>query len=124
MASGTKINPQVALRSLAADKGYDDMSFHEELRAESINPLIKHRVFAPYNHAHDARIGDDLSNQRLICEIVNLVINCSYSLVITQLLNESINVTFDLRVYETQLIGRLREDLIEEGAVFGRAFHD
>lgn len=122
MASGTKINPQVALRSLAADKGYDDMSFHEELRAENIHPLIKHRVFAPYNHAHDARIGDDLSNQRLICEIVNLVINCSYSLVITQLLNEYINVIFDLRVYETQLISRLREDLIEEGAVFGRVF--
>ena len=44
--------PQVALLSLAADKGYDDMSFREELRAENVRPLIKHRIFAPYDHTH------------------------------------------------------------------------
>lgn len=31
---------------------------------------------------------------------------------------------FDPRACEAQLVGQLREDLIEEGAVFGRALHD
>ena len=31
---------------------------------------------------------------------------------------------FDPRACETHLIGQLREDLIEEGAVFSRALHD
>lgn len=54
--NGTNIGPQVALRyagdllSLAADKGYDDMSFRNALRAEGVRPLIKHRVFTPYDH--------------------------------------------------------------------------
>ncbi len=84
--NGTNIGPQVARRnagdllSLAADKGYDDMSFREELRAEEVRPLIKHRVFAPapYDHAHNARIEDELYNQRSICETVNSVIKRSY----------------------------------------------
>ena len=82
--NGTNVGPQVALRnagdllSLAADKGYDDMSFREELRAEDVRPLIKHRVFAPYDHAHNARIRDELYNQRSICETVNSVIKRSY----------------------------------------------
>ena len=63
--NGTNVGPQVALRNaddlltLAADKGYDDMSFREELRAKNVRPLIKHRVFAPYDHAHNARIHSD-----------------------------------------------------------------
>ncbi|ELY86466.1 putative transposase [Natrialba taiwanensis DSM 12281] len=62
--NGTNIGPQIALRnagdllSLAADKGYDNMSFREELHAEDVRPLIKHRIFAPYDHAHNARIED------------------------------------------------------------------
>ena len=44
------------LRSPVANKGYDDMSFREELRAEGVRPLIKHRAFAPYDHAYNARI--------------------------------------------------------------------
>ncbi|MFD2373088.1 IS5 family transposase [Haloarchaeobius iranensis] len=82
--NGTNVGPQVALRnagdlrSLAADKGYDDMGFREELRAEGVRPLIKHRVFAPYDHAHNARIDDDLYNQRSVCETVNSVIKRSY----------------------------------------------
>ena len=31
---------------------------------------------------------------------------------------------FNPRACETQIVGQLREDLIEEGAVFGRALHD
>ena len=43
-----RIGPKVALRnagdlrSLAADKGYDSMSFREALRAVGVQPLIKH----------------------------------------------------------------------------------
>ena len=81
--SGTTIGPQVARRNagdllrLAADKGYDDMSFREALRAEGVRPLIKHRVFAPYDHAHNARIEDERYNHRSVCEPVNSVIKRS-----------------------------------------------
>ena len=81
--NGTNVGPQVArippsgLLSLAADKGYDDMSFREELRAENVRPLIKHRVFAPSDHAHNARIDDNRYNQRSICETVSSVITRS-----------------------------------------------
>ncbi|RKS78310.1 IS5 family transposase [Haloarcula quadrata] len=80
----TKIGPKVALRnagdlrSLAADKGYDDMSFREELRNAGIRPLIKHRVFAPYDHAHNARIDDELYGQRSQTESVNSSIKRSH----------------------------------------------
>ena len=47
------------------------------LQAEDIRPLIKHRVFAPGDHAHNARIRDELYNQRSICETVNSVIKRS-----------------------------------------------
>ena len=57
--SGMRIGPKVALRNLAADKGYDDMSFREALRAVGHRPLIKHRVFAPYDYVHNARIDDE-----------------------------------------------------------------
>ena len=82
--NGTKIGLQVARRnagdllSLAADKGYDDMSFREKLRTEGVRPLIKHWVFAPYDHAYNGRTEDELYNQRSICEAVNSVIKRSY----------------------------------------------
>ena len=75
--SGMQIGPKVALRnagdlrSLAADKGYDSMSFRESLRAVGVRPLIKHRVFAPYDHAHNARIDDERYRQRSTTESVN-----------------------------------------------------
>jgi IS5 family transposase len=39
--------------------------------------LIKHRIFAPYDHTHNARTEDDLYNQRSVCETVNSVIKRS-----------------------------------------------
>jgi IS5 family transposase len=33
--------------------------------------LIKHRVFAHYDHAHNARIDDDLYHQRSLTESTN-----------------------------------------------------
>ena len=82
--SGMRIGPKVALRnagdlrSLAADKGYDDMSFREALQAVGVRPLIKHRVFAPYDHAHNARIDDDRYHQRSTTESVNSSIKRSH----------------------------------------------
>jgi IS5 family transposase len=47
------------------------MSFRELLRSHGIRPLIKHRVFAAYDHAHNARIDDDLYHQRSLTETTN-----------------------------------------------------
>lgn len=43
-----------------------------------VDPLVKHRVFAPYDHAHNARIKDELSNQRSMIEMVNSAVKRSY----------------------------------------------
>jgi len=59
------------LRSLAADKGYDKQSLRETLRELGIRPLIKHRIFAPYDHAHNARIDEQRYNQRSMTKTVN-----------------------------------------------------
>jgi len=50
------------------------MSFRDALRAEGVRPLIKHRLFARYDHAHNARIESERYHQRSICETVNSVI--------------------------------------------------
>lgn len=77
MARRDRFGPKVALRnsadlrSLAADKGFDDMGFRTALRPAGIRPLIKHRVFAPYDQAHNARIDDERYHQRSTCESVN-----------------------------------------------------
>ena len=66
------------LRSLAADKGYDKQSLREELRDLDIRPLIKHRIFAPYDHAHNARVDENRYNQRSMTEMVNSAVKCSH----------------------------------------------
>ena len=58
------------LRILAADKGYDCNWLREDLRELGLRPVIKHRVQAPYDHAHNARLDDDLYGQRAMCETV------------------------------------------------------
>jgi len=65
------------LRSLAADKGYDKQSLRESLCDLGIRPLIKHRIFAPYDHAHNARIDEQRYNQRSMTETVNSAIKRS-----------------------------------------------
>ena len=65
------------LRSLAADKGYDKQSLRESLRDLGIRPLIKHRIFAPYDHAHNARIDEQRYNQRSMTETVNSAVKRS-----------------------------------------------
>ena len=66
------------LQTLAADRGYDSQPLRETLREMSIRPLVKHRVFAPYDHAHNARIEDGLYNQRSMTETVNSSVKRSY----------------------------------------------
>ena len=63
--------------TLAADKGYDKKALREELREFGIRPLIKHRIFAPYDHAHNARIDEDLYAQRSMTETVNSAVKRS-----------------------------------------------
>jgi IS5 family transposase len=65
------------LLSLAADKGYDKKALREALRDLDIRPLIKHRIFAAYDHAHNARIDDDRYNQRSMTETVNSAVKRS-----------------------------------------------
>jgi IS5 family transposase len=70
----TQVGRRVALRntekveSLAGDKGYDDQSLRDTLRSEGVRPLIKHRLFAAYDHAHNARLDSDLYGQRWMAE--------------------------------------------------------
>lgn len=66
------------LHSLAGDKGYDSQNFRGDFRELGIRPLVKHRVFAPYGHAPNARIDDDLYNQRSMTETANSSVKRSY----------------------------------------------
>ena len=65
------------LRTLAADKGYDKNALRERLREIEIRPLIKHCVRAPYDHAHNARIDEDLYAQRSMTETVDSAVKRS-----------------------------------------------
>ena len=58
------------LTSLAADKGYDWMDLREKLREDGVRPLIKHRLFRPIDHAHNARVDGPRYRQRAMCETV------------------------------------------------------
>jgi IS5 family transposase len=66
------------LQTLAADKGYGSQPLHETLREMGIRPLVKDRVFVPYDHAHNARIEDDLYNLRSMTETANSLVKRSY----------------------------------------------
>jgi len=70
----TQMGRRVALRntekieSLAGDKGYDDQSLRDALRLEGVRPLLRHRLFAAHDHAHNARLGSELYGQRWMAE--------------------------------------------------------
>jgi len=78
-----KIGPKLARRnvdqidSLAADKGYDSAAFRDQLRDSDVRPLIKHRLYRPVDHAHNARLNDERYNQRSQTESVNSAIKRS-----------------------------------------------
>ncbi|GAB7008099.1 hypothetical protein JCM31271_00420 [Halorubrum trueperi] len=52
------------IESLAGGKGYDGQSLRDALRSEGVRPLLRHRLFAAYDHAHNARLDCDLYGQR------------------------------------------------------------
>ena len=78
-----KIGPKLAARnmdqleSLAADKGYDSAAFRAQLRENNVRPLIKHRLYQPVDHAHNARMDTDRYNQRSLTESVNSAVKRS-----------------------------------------------
>ncbi len=65
-----KIGSQVArrnaadLRSLTADRGYDGKPFRDELRADGIRPLIKHRIYSSLARAHKTHRSIVVSRNR------------------------------------------------------------
>jgi len=65
------------LLSVAADKGYDSAAFRDQLRENGVRPLIKHRLYQPIDHAHNARMDADQYNQRALTETVNSVLKRS-----------------------------------------------
>lgn len=62
---------------MAADKGYDSAAFRDQLRENGVRPLIKHRLYQPIDHAHNARIDTNRYNQRALTETVNSTIKRS-----------------------------------------------
>lgn len=71
------IGPKIAARnaekleSLSADKGYDSAAFRDQLRDSGVRPLVKHRLYLPIDHAHNARLDDERYNKRALTETVN-----------------------------------------------------
>jgi len=51
------------IENFAGDNGYDDQSLRDALRKEGVSALIKHRLFAHYDHAHNVRVNSALYGQ-------------------------------------------------------------
>jgi IS5 family transposase len=65
----TQIGPELLeknpdLSVLAADKGYDDQSFRDQLRENNIRPLIRHCESSPIHEAANARMIDEDYHKR------------------------------------------------------------
>ena len=71
----TQVGRRVALgntddiKSLTGDKGYDDQTLRDTLRSEGVRLLIKHLLFAHYDHAHNTRLESELYRQRWVAKI-------------------------------------------------------
>jgi IS5 family transposase len=80
----TRIAPQLTGRNLerfealAADKGYDDKTYRNQLRSWGKRPLIKHREFAPADSAANARMDQALYHRRSLVETVISVLKRTY----------------------------------------------
>jgi IS5 family transposase len=59
-----------AVCSVLLTKGYDKKVLRETLCDLNSRRLAKHRIFAAYDHAHNARIDNNRDNQRFIEEPV------------------------------------------------------
>ena len=80
----TKIGPRLTARNLehfetlVADKGYDDRGQRRSLRRAGKRPLIKHREFAPYDKAANARMDRRIYHRRNLVETVISVLKRRY----------------------------------------------
>lgn len=79
----TKIGPDLLenhpeLSVLAADKGYDDQSFRDQLRDNNIRPLIRHCESSPIHKAANARMIDEDYHKRSNNESVFSAIKRKY----------------------------------------------
>jgi len=79
----TQIGPQLLkkhsdLSALAADKGYDDQSFRDQLRDDNIRPLIRHCESSPIHYAANARMNDEDYHKRSNNESVFSAIKRKY----------------------------------------------
>nr|WP_246989701.1 transposase [Halorientalis marina] len=70
------------LVSLVGDNGYDDQPLRDPLRAEGVRPLMKHRLFAGYDHAHNARLDSEAYGPRWMAETAFSAIKCRYGSVV------------------------------------------
>lgn len=80
----TQIAPQLTernlerFRTLVADKGYDDGAHRHWLTAWGKRHLIKHREFAPYDKAANARMDEKIYHKRSLVETVISVMKRKY----------------------------------------------
>jgi IS5 family transposase len=79
----TQIGPDLLsshpdLSVLTADKGYDDQSFRDQLRANNIRPLIRHCESSSIHKAANARMKDEDYHQRSNSESVFSAIKRKY----------------------------------------------
>jgi IS5 family transposase len=80
----TQIGPRLTERNLSrfqtpiADKGYDDRAHRQTLRKQRKRPLTRHREFAPYEVAANARMDSTLYHRRSLVETVISVIKRKY----------------------------------------------
>jgi IS5 family transposase len=56
------------IESIAGEKGYDDQSLRNILRSDGVWPLLRHRLFAPSDHAHNVRLDSEVYSQRWMAE--------------------------------------------------------
>jgi IS5 family transposase len=56
------------IESFAGDKGYDGQLHRDAIWSAGIRLLLRHRLFAAYGHAHDARLVSELYGQRWMAE--------------------------------------------------------
>ena len=76
----SKIGPQVTrrnaadLRSLAADRGYGSKAFRYEIRGNGVRLLIKYRIYASFDYAHNTCMDSDRYHRRSMFKTVFLSI--------------------------------------------------
>ncbi|WP_238992741.1 transposase [Halorubrum distributum] len=85
----TQTGRRVALRntekieSIAGERGYDDQPLGDALHSEG-GSLLRHRLFAAYDHAHNAQLDSELYGQRWMAEIAFSAIKRRFGPVVYQ----------------------------------------